>query len=182
MDAADLAKTAVMGHSLGALISLEFAARHPERCAAAVFVGVAAKMPVHPTLLDAAKANDPLAIELVDSWCHSRDNHIGGHPVPGGWMTGSTRRLLEKAAPDVLFTDLNACNEYKDAATALSRIACPVTVIAGSEDRMTPAKAGRALCEQIREANYVLIDDVGHNMVLEKPTEFNIAVCKALGN
>lgn len=181
VDAAALDRTAVMGHSLGALIALEFAARHAEHCDAVVLVGVAAKMPVHPTLLDAAKANDPLAIELVDSWCHSRDTHIGGHPVPGGWMTGSTRRLLEQAAPDVLFTDLNACNEYQGAAAAAAKLDSPVTVVAGSEDRMTPAKAGKALCEQIAQANYVLIDGVGHNMVLEKPTEFNVAVCRALG-
>ena len=180
VEAAELQQTAVLGHSLGALMALEFAARHAACCDAIVLAGIAAKMPVHPTLLESAKVNDPLAIELIDSWCHARDNHIGGHPVPGGWMTGSTRRLQESAAPGVLWTDLNACNEFKDADRLLPNIKCPVCIISATEDRMTPAKAGRALCDRIVGAAYVLIQGAGHNMMLEKPTEFNVAVCQAL--
>lgn len=180
--AAEFGRAAVMGHSLGALVALDFAARFPAQCDAVILAGVAAKMPVHPTLLDAARANDPLAIELVDSWCHARDSHIGGHPLPGAWMTGSSRRLLEQAAPGVLFADLNACKDYRDTDAALAKLDCPVTIIAGSEDRMTPARAARALADQIRGANFVLLDAAGHNMMLEQPTEFNKAVCRALAS
>ena len=178
--ATGLETVAVMGHSLGALVGLEFAAQHPDLCDGLVLAGAAAKMPVHPTLLEASKANDPLAIELVNSWCHTRNNHIGGHPVPGGWMTGSTRRLLERAAPGVLWTDLNACNEYRDAEAAAELISCKVSVFSGTEDRMTPAKAGKALAEKISGAEFLLLESAGHNMMLERPTIFNVAVCKVL--
>jgi len=181
IDAAEMDKSAVIGHSLGALVALEFAARHSDRCDAVVLAGAAAKMPVHPTLLQASKDNDPLSIELVDSWCHARDRHIGGHPVPGGWMTGSTRRLLETAAPDVLWTDLNACNEYQNANAAAAAIRCPAIVVSASQDRMTPARAGKALSELISDADYLLLDAAGHNMMLESPTEFNVSVCELLG-
>ena len=97
-------------------------------------------------------------------------------------MTGSSRRLLEKAAPGVLYADLNACNEYQGTDAAVAKLDCPVTIIAGSEDRMTPAKAARALSEKIPDATFVLIDSVGHNMMLEEPTVFNKAVCKALAS
>ena len=180
VDAAELTSVAVLGHSLGSLVGLEFAAGYGDRCDGLALAGVAAKMPVHPALLEASKNNEPLAIELVDSWCHTRDNHIGGHPVPGGWMTGSTRRLLEQAGPDVLWTDLNACNEYQDADAAIKKVDTDVTVISGAEDRMTPAKAGKALSERISGANFVRLESAGHNMMLERPTEFNLAVCAAL--
>ncbi len=57
LTAAGSERAALVGHSMGALIALEAAARAPERVTRLALVGVAAKMPVHPDLLAAAEAN-----------------------------------------------------------------------------------------------------------------------------
>src|SRR5208282_6918113 len=48
IEAAGAARAALAGHSMGALIALEAAARAPERVSALALLGVAARMPVHP--------------------------------------------------------------------------------------------------------------------------------------
>jgi pimeloyl-ACP methyl ester carboxylesterase len=138
-------------------------------------------MAVHPKLLKAAKEDDPLAIELLDSWCNSSATLIGGHSAPGAWLTGSTRRLLEAAGDSVLYADLNACDQYSDAQKNFERIGVPLTVIAGVEDKMTPARVAQELARTSAGANFVTIDDAGHNMMFERPDEFNQAVRKSLG-
>ena len=47
LDAAELETVALVGHSLGALISLDAAGRHGDRVSRAALLGVTPKMPVH---------------------------------------------------------------------------------------------------------------------------------------
>ena len=55
-------------------------------------------------------------------------------------MLGGAERLLERARPGVLFADLAACNEYRDALAAAAKVTVPAAVILGSRDLMTPAE------------------------------------------
>ncbi len=50
----DAPAVSLVGHSMGALIGLELAARHRRRIAGLALLGAAARMPVHPDLLEAA--------------------------------------------------------------------------------------------------------------------------------
>lgn len=178
---AGISKAFVLGHSLGALVALHFGASHPADCEGILLSGVAGSMAVHPDLLKAAKANDPLAIELVDSWCHASDSHLGGNSVPGSSFIGGGRRLLESENDGVLYADLNACDQYKDAQENFDRLTIPVTVIAAAKDKMTPPRAASKLAASVESAQYVLIDEAGHNMMLERPDKFNDVVRDALG-
>src|SRR6195952_4177939 len=63
LDAAGVAKARLVGHSMGSLIALETAARHPARVSALSLIGTAAAMTVGPDLLKADEANDPAASE-----------------------------------------------------------------------------------------------------------------------
>ena len=55
LDAAGIAQAALCGHSMGALIALAAAASAPDRVRRLALLGVAARMPVHPDLLAAAR-------------------------------------------------------------------------------------------------------------------------------
>src|SRR6202041_2845477 len=57
LDAAGAAKARLGGHSMGSLIALETAARHPTRVSSLSLIGTAATMTVGPDLLKAAQAN-----------------------------------------------------------------------------------------------------------------------------
>ena len=58
-------------------------------------------MPVHPSLLAAAAANDPDAIAMVSLWGLGPEAALGGSETPGLWMLGGAERLLKNAAPGV---------------------------------------------------------------------------------
>src|ERR1700716_1348922 len=58
LDAAGAATARLVGHSMGSLIALETAARHPAKVAALSLIGTAATMTVGPDLLKAAETND----------------------------------------------------------------------------------------------------------------------------
>ena len=71
-------RAALVGHSMGALIGLETAARHPALVARMALIGVAGKMPVHPELLAAAKANSHAAVDMVSLWSLGAPATLGG--------------------------------------------------------------------------------------------------------
>src|SRR6202049_3533280 len=62
LDAAGASKARLVGHSMGSLIALETAARHPTRVSALSLIGTTATMTVGPDLLKAAETNDHDAV------------------------------------------------------------------------------------------------------------------------
>jgi pimeloyl-ACP methyl ester carboxylesterase len=171
LDSAGVGTAALVGHSMGALACLAAAARHPDRVRALALLGVAPKMPVHPDLLALAEANDRRAVELIDDWAHGPRAHVGGHPAAGTWLIGGGERLLERARPGVLHTDLAACDAFADGEAHAARVQCPTRLILGADDKMTPAKAGQKLAALIPDADAVVIPNCGHMQMTEKPDE-----------
>jgi pimeloyl-ACP methyl ester carboxylesterase len=176
LGAAGAAKARLVGHSMGSLIALETAARHPTKVSALDLIGTAATMTVGPDLLKAAEANDPAAIDMVSIWGLGFQAELGGSLAPGLWMYSGARRVLEQCRPGVLFNDLSACNAYQDALAAAARITVPATVILGERDMMTPARAGKALAAALPNARTRVLRGAGHMMMQERPDELLAAL------
>lgn len=162
-------RAVVAGHSMGALVALALAAAHPGRVAALALLGVAERMPVHPDLLALAARGDPRAADLVATWSVGPRGTLAGSPTPGIALLPLTRRLLQRARPGVLGTDLAACHAYADGAAAAARVACPARLLLGELDRMTPARAGCALADAIPGARADVLPGVGHMAMSEAP-------------
>ena len=178
LDAAGTAKAWLVGHSMGSLIALETAARHPARVSALTLIGTAATMTVGPDLLKAAEANDHGAVDMVSIWGLGYQAELGGSLAPGLWMHGGAQRVLEQSRPGVLFSDLAACNAYQGALAAAAKITVPATIILGERDMMTPAKAGRALAAALPNSRTVVLRGAGHMMMVERPDELLAALIR----
>jgi len=176
IDAAGAKQATIFGHSMGSLIALETAARHPEKATALALICTAAEMRVSQALLDAAKADDHAAIDMVNLWGHGQRASLGGCLAPGVWMLGGGEKVLERSAPGVLHTDLAACNDYKDALSSAAKVTVPVTVVMGERDLMTPAKSGRELAAAISGARAVVLPGAGHMLMSERSDEVLAAV------
>ncbi len=170
-DALGMEKLSLAGHSLGALVALAAAASMPDRMISLALLGIAERMPVHPELLDAARRNDHLAIDLITTWGFSHASQVGGNRVPGLWMTGGGTRLLERIPDGVLGNDLAACDGFDGASDLARRITCPTLFLLGARDLMTPGGSGRELARRIAGAKTVVLPDCGHSMMSERPNE-----------
>lgn len=169
MDAADVDKAILIGHSMGALIALETAARHADRVEKIVLMGVAETMPVHPDLLAAAEANEPLAPELITFWGVGERSQIGGHRNPGFCVQGASEALLKISPDNMIYNDLAACNDYSDGVESAEKVACPALFVLADDDKMTPAKKGLALAGHIKDSQSVVVENAGHMMMTEDP-------------
>jgi len=160
-------QASIVGHSMGALIALEFAARHPvERIA---LIGVAYPMKVSAVFLDAARANDYAAFDMHTIWGHAAQVPLGANPNPGMWMYGDAQARLERLAPGVLYNDLKACNDYAAGFESAARVKCPALLIVGRRDVMTPPKAAQPLQEKIAGCRIVTLGGSGHSLMAEAP-------------
>ena len=176
LDAAGAATARLVGHSMGSLIALETAARHPAKISALSLIGTAATMTVGPDLLKAAEAGDHAAVDMVSIWGLGFQAELGGSLAPGLWMHSGAQLVLEQCRPGVLFNDLNACNTYQNALAAAAGIAVPVTLILGERDMMTPPKAGKALAAALPNSRTVVLPGAGHMMMVERPDELLAAL------
>jgi pimeloyl-ACP methyl ester carboxylesterase len=176
LDAAGASKAHLIGHSMGSLIALETAARHPARVSALSLIGTAATMAVGPDLLKAAEANDHDAIDMVSIWGLGYQAELGGSLAPGLWMHSGAQRVLEQCRPGVLFNDLSACNAYQNALAAAATVTVPATLILGERDMMTPARAGEALAAALPNARTLVLPGAGHMMMVERPDELLAAL------
>ena len=171
MKVAEVDCATVMGHSMGSLIALDLAARYPNHVEKLILTGVAEAMPVHPELMGAAKANEPLAPELIVYWGLGEKAQTGGHPLPGLWVHGASEVLLKNANLGVLANDLAACDGYGDAKEKASKIACPTYFVFGRDDKMTPVNSGKRLAKMIEGAQVSVLERCGHMMMIERPNE-----------
>lgn len=175
MTVADLKPALVVGHSMGTFIALELARRHPESAGGLVLIGTASAMPVHPQLMNAASNDLARAAALMAGWAHGEPGHLHPNPSPGLWMSGGARALVERSHPGALAIDLTACADYDGAVEAAGAVNCPVTVVSGGSDKMTPARAARPLVDALRGrkptdsgTTYVTLE-TGHMLMTEDP-------------
>ena len=171
IEAAGLQEAALVGHSMGALVALETAARFPAKVRALGLCGVAAEMPRHPEMLESAKANTLKVQELMTFWGMGNALHKGGMVSPGLWLRRESLAVLSTNKPGVIHADLAACNAYKDAIARAAAVKCPTVLVLGDGDLMTPAAKARPLAAAIAGARTVVIPNSGHFMIVERPDE-----------
>jgi pimeloyl-ACP methyl ester carboxylesterase len=166
LESLDIPNASLVGHSMGALVALECADRQPGRVARIVLIGVAYPMKVSEAFLGAAQRNEQTAFDMETIWGHAAQVPLGGNPNPGMWMYGDTLARLRRLEPGVLYNDLKACNEYS---SDFANVKCPVLLILGKRDVMTPPKAASPILQKIPSAKSEIVDPAGHSLMAEAP-------------
>lgn len=169
LDAAGVKQASVVGHSMGSLIALECAARHPARLARIALLAIAYPMKVSAELLEATKSNEPAAQDMVNIWSHLAYAQYPNNPGPGFWVIGENLRLMQRQKPGVMHVDFVACNAYAGGADAAAKVQCPALFLIARRDAMTPARSAQAFAQSVKDARIVMIEGSGHNMMGEQP-------------
>src|SRR5262245_37724210 len=165
LDAHEIAAASIVGHSMGALVALEAANRRPERIERIACISVAYPMKVSEAFLEAARKNEQTAFDMETIWGHAAQVPLGGNPNPGMWMYGDVLARLARLAPGVLYNDLKACDDYRSDFAALK---CPVLLVLGKRDVMTPPRAAAPL-QKLPTAKTELVELSGHSLMAEAP-------------
>jgi pimeloyl-ACP methyl ester carboxylesterase len=171
LNAAGAPKAALVGHSMGSLVALECAGRHPLRITKIAMVGTAFPMRVSDELLTATRDDEPLAQDMVNLWSHSSYAHYPSNPGPGFWVMGENLRLMQRQKPGVMHADFAACNSYANGVAAAAQVGCPALLVLGKRDVMTPPRATKELVNALKDKRVVEIAGSGHALMAEKPDE-----------
>ena len=179
---------AVLGHSFGGHVALEYALRYPERLSHLVLVNTAAEArwaQENASRLLATRGWSPEIVQLSRRWFngqieprkmlrtliklgpayyHSASLWLVGRALlDGGWRT--------KLRPEAL----SFFGRYARGWSVLDRlgeITAPTLVIAGASDFVFPPEAQRDLTTRLPNARLNLIERAGHDPWLENPRDF----------
>jgi len=173
LDAARAAPAAVFGVSMGGMIALELALRHPEAVSALALGATLAGW------RGSAKAG-PLAMgELLAGSLLSR---AGAHRLVGrALVSAATLRddyarfaawmeNVGRGAPALVARQALAVTRH-DVRSRLGALQVPTLVLTGDADRVVPAENSRRLAEAIPGARLVVFPGAGHGFPFERLEE-----------
>ena len=167
LDARAVRKPVLIGHSLGAAISLMFAIKYGDMLSAIVPVGGGARMPVNEMILKGLKTDPDSIIALAAKFSVTKENRER--------LSQTVIEGLSRAKPDILYGDLLACDRL-DIQNDVASIRKPTLVMCGADDKMTPPALSHFLTNSIPGAQLSLIENAGHMAMMENVEGFNEAL------
>lgn len=177
MDRLHIDRAAVLGHSMGGGIAMQFALRYPERVDKLVLVSSAtvAEMQRGRTLGLLARPFMPLiTLAFVRKSAVRRALRGVVHDpalVTPEMLEGHFRPLRVKGHMRAQSKQLS--DRRKDPPYDARQIQQPTLVLWGEHDRVVPLSTGRELAEQIPNAQLAIIRSAGHLPLEEQPAECN---------
>jgi len=177
LDAAGVARAALVGHSWGSLIALEAASRLKERVTHLVMVGTAYPMKVSAALLEASLHEPMKALRMISVFSRSTLAAPPSALGPGTWVYGAgmalgRRVLASNPRVNVFHRGFKACDSYAGGEAAMAAITCPVLLVLGAQDQMTLPKTAQPLIDKAKACGKSLSVAslaVGHNQMAEAP-------------
>lgn len=83
------------------------------------------------------------------------------------------KRIVTKQSGDTIAATMQAIASRADSVESLATITCPVTFIAGKDDKLTPPSVVASMHRQIPGSTLHLIPEAGHFPNMEQPDRFN---------
>jgi len=166
LDALDIDRAVVAGHSMGGRVAMSFALEHPKRVLGLVLAGTSA------TPFD--RAGEQIARVRALGLERELREFIEFESSPQT-PEAMKRELLEEAlkTPEHVRIALwKAVSEF-DVSTRLGDIRTPTLIIVGDLDRGAPLAAARQLHERIPGSQLAIVHDVAHFTMLERPQLVN---------
>lgn len=176
LDSLGVKNACLIGHSQGCLVTIEAAARFPERITHLVLIAGALAIPINEVLLDMSEKALEKAIAMLTSFGHGPEAHKYDHSLPGHSFIGFGERLMAVNNRDALKADFTACNSYSNGSAAAASLRQPTLCLLAQKDQNTPLKFGKQMAEAINDCRLEVIDNAGHMLPVERPLEINAAM------
>jgi len=183
LDHEGLEQVAVIGQSLGGMIGLRLALRHPQRVCG--FVACDSSLAVdHPPLVASVERRfrtvSALAIEqrsLGRRFLHEQPALAALYAQINHFNPSALR-----IAPEDWHQALGRLNEPQSLTRVadLGALLCPTLFVVGAEDPIVPVSAMHDLAAAVPGSELVVIEHAAHSAYFEQPAEFNCHVLQFL--
>lgn len=178
----------VLGWSLGGMVALAWAARHPQQVEALILVGTT---PVFVNREDWALGLEP---EVLDGFAHALMQdpratllrflalQARGGEEARAVVARLREQLLARPLPEraTLAAGLELLRKV-DLRPWVSAVRCPTLVVHGGHDALCPPQAGRWLAEHLPRARLALHERASHAPFLSHPEWFAATLAAFLG-
>lgn len=184
MDAVGIGKAALVGNSMGGVISIALAARRPERVSHLITMGAPALTNL-PTLFGAGDGPSEGIKILVEAYANpSFETMKKLVQIMSFSPSNATDELVEmrvqaaKAHPEHLANGLRAFRtggpvRYQATAEEIQAITAPTLLIHGRDDRVAHYENTLRLVAMVPDSRAVLLNRCGHWAQIEHAAEFN---------
>jgi 3-oxoadipate enol-lactonase len=173
LDALGMSRAVICGVSLGGLTAMWLGIHAPDRVSGVVLANTAANFPPATMWRDRAvtaraSGTGSFVQPSMDRWVTSgyRDTHAARAAELAAMITATSPAGYAGCCEVLAATDL---------LPELSRVQCPVVVIAGSQDPSTPPARAEEIAAAIAQADLVTLD-AAHISAVEAPKPFADAV------
>lgn len=159
LDALNLEKVILVGHSMGGGIAQQIALDYPEYLQGLILIATGAKLEVNPEIIEGIMNNPVETATSVTkwSWGNSADENL---------IQQGVKHLLQTPI-EIIQADYIACNEF-DVRDRLHEITRPTLIIAGKQDKMTRIEWNQALAEHIPNSQIKIFENNGHQVHVEQ--------------
>ncbi len=174
LDALDIERAHVVGHSLGGAIGQEMAISHPERVdklaliSSYVYMGSRDRAIAEARKVSRAKMSLGEYYTAIFPWIYSEADYS---------VTGQVETILERASANPEPQPYDAYCRQSDAVVShdtrgrLGRISAPTLVLAGDADLATPLEQSEQLRDGIPNARLQVIKGGGHGILWTQQAE-----------
>jgi proline iminopeptidase len=180
-------KWAVLGHSFGGFVALEYVLRYPDNLSHLLLVDTGGDYRwahEHAPDVLAQRGFSPDIVELARRFLNGQfepnemfsdlmklgkayNPYTGPSQLPHMLIMGLQTKLRPEAA---IYAERNVLKDWK-VMDRLSEIKVPTLVMAGREDFIYPPESQEELAAGIPDARLVIIDRAGHNVHDEQPAK-----------
>jgi pimeloyl-ACP methyl ester carboxylesterase len=167
------------GASMGGMVAMEAARQAPDRVRGLALLGTDAR-PDSPEMIALRES----AIEL---FAQGRAREViapniamAFHPDHAQALGPAYLEFVLAAGADQLIRQNRAVIARPDARPHLPRLRCPVLVLCGEADRLTPPERSREIAELVPAAQLVMLPRCGHMLTMEQPAVVNAALAQWL--
>ena len=181
-DALGIVKPIVIGTSFGGFAALSYATRYTDHAAGLVLISTAAKVEF-PAIYDAFERRGGAEVREIAEAYWTRPTNEGRElyksrcvPFYSYAATGSPdwmARILWRNDTALWFNGPNNEHGQFDYRDGVANIECPVLVMVGEDDPITPPEFSDTIVENLHpgRARYVKFKECGHGVVGDRPND-----------